>query len=162
MPITPFHFGPGAAIHALAPRRVSFLAFCTSNVLIDVEPLYFLLNQQWPVHRFLHTYIGASLVGLCTVLLFVGCRSLAMRFRLPNPFKWQQLGLWPVVAGAFAGTYSHILLDSFMHSDIAPLAPFTKANPLLLAVSIDALHWLCFAAGALGLGVLGIRRLLRV
>lgn len=27
MPLTPFHFGPGALIHSAAPRHVSFLAF---------------------------------------------------------------------------------------------------------------------------------------
>ena len=37
MPITPFHFGPGAALHVLAPRHVSFLAFCAANVVIDVK-----------------------------------------------------------------------------------------------------------------------------
>ena len=160
MPITPFHFGPGAAIHALAPRHVSFIAFCASNVLIDLEPLYFMLTHQDPLHRFFHTFIGASLVAICAVLLFLGCRSLSVRFSLPNPFKWQGLGVWPVVAGAFAGTYSHIVLDSIMHFDITPLAPFSSANPFLFAVSIDALHWFCFVAGVIGLGVLGIRRLL--
>ena len=43
MPITPFHFGPGAALHAISPRHVSFLAFCAANVLTDLESLYFLL-----------------------------------------------------------------------------------------------------------------------
>ena len=99
MPITPFHFGPGAAIHALAPKHVSFLAFCASNVLIDVEPLYFLLTDQYPVHRFFHTYIGASLVAAATVLLFASCRWLASRLSLPNLFKWQELGLWSVTGG---------------------------------------------------------------
>ena len=46
MPITPFHFGPGAALHALAPKHVSFLAFAAANVIIDVEPLYFMLAGQ--------------------------------------------------------------------------------------------------------------------
>ena len=54
MPITPFHFGPGGVIHALAPKQVSFIAFCAANVLIDVEPLYFMLTHQYPLHRFFH------------------------------------------------------------------------------------------------------------
>jgi hypothetical protein len=36
MPITPFHFGPAVAVHAVSPKKVSFLAFCASNVLIGV------------------------------------------------------------------------------------------------------------------------------
>ena len=58
-------------------------------------------------------------------------------------------------------TYSHIVLDSFMHHDITPLAPFSNANPLLQVVSLSTLHWFCLVAGAAGLCVLGIRRLLR-
>jgi hypothetical protein len=61
MPVTPFHFGPGAAIHAAAPRYVSFIAFCAANILMDIEPLYYMLRQQYPLHRFFRTYIGASL-----------------------------------------------------------------------------------------------------
>lgn len=52
MPFTPFHFGPGAAIHALAPRKVSFIAFVAANVLMDVEPLYYMLTRQDHLHRF--------------------------------------------------------------------------------------------------------------
>jgi hypothetical protein len=46
MPITPFHFGPGTAIHAIAPKHVSFLTFCSANVLIDIEPLYYMVIGQ--------------------------------------------------------------------------------------------------------------------
>ena len=60
MPVTPFHFGPGALVHALAPRYVSFLAFCAANVLIDVEPGYYMMVGQFPLHRFC---IAAGVVG---------------------------------------------------------------------------------------------------
>src|SRR5262245_39933609 len=107
MPFTPFHFGPGAAAHALAPRPVSFLAFCASNVLIDIETLYYIFTGQFPVHRFFHTITGASLVAIATVALFVVARRAASQFSWPNPFDWQDLTLRPVVLGAFIGTYSH-------------------------------------------------------
>jgi hypothetical protein len=159
MPITPFHFGPGAAIHALAPRHVSFLGFCAANVLIDVEPLYYMVTGQFPLHRFFHTYIGASLIVLATALLFVLARRFAQRFWLPDLFGWQRLGLVPVLLGAFAGSYSHIVLDSIMHSDIRPLAPFSEANPLLGIVGLDTLHLSCVVAAVLAALVLVIRRL---
>jgi membrane-bound metal-dependent hydrolase YbcI (DUF457 family) len=159
MPITPFHFGPGAAIHAVAPRHVSFLAFCTANVLIDIEPLYYMLTDQDHLHRFFHTYVGASVVALATLVLFLGCRWFARRFWLPNPFQWQALSVLAVAIGAAAGTYSHIVLDSVMHADITPLAPFSDGNPLYQLVSSSALHWFCLGAGVLALLILGIRRL---
>ena len=161
MPITPFHFGPGAAIHAVAPKHVSFLAFCAANVLIDVEPLYFILTHQYPLHRFFHTYIGASLIVIATFALFGLARWFAARFWLPNMFKWRELGLLPVLLGAAAGSYTHVILDSLMHQDLTPFAPFSNANPFLRAVSLSTLHWSCLAAGLAALCVLGIRRLLR-
>lgn len=157
MPFTPFHFGPGALLHALAPRQISFLAFAAANVVIDVEPLYFMLTHQHRLHRFFHTYIGAALIVAATIALFVTARWFAKRFWLPNLFKWRELELRPVVLGAIAGSYTHILLDSVMHADITPFAPFSDANPLLMAVSLNALHLSCLGAGAIGLFALAIR-----
>ena len=60
MPFTPFHFGAGALVHAVAPRRISFLAFCAANVLIDVEPLAHMLRREIPVHGFAHSVVGLA------------------------------------------------------------------------------------------------------
>jgi membrane-bound metal-dependent hydrolase YbcI (DUF457 family) len=68
---------------------------------------------------------------------------IASRVWLPNLFMWQELGLLPVALGAAAGSYSHVVLDSLMHRDITPFAPFSNANPLLQAVSLRTLHWSC-------------------
>ena len=70
MPFTAFHFGPGALVHCAAPKHVSFLAFCGANVLVDVEPLYFMLTHQWPIHRFFHTYVGATVAAAIVVAMF--------------------------------------------------------------------------------------------
>jgi membrane-bound metal-dependent hydrolase YbcI (DUF457 family) len=161
MPITPFHFGPGAAIHSFVPKQLSFLAFCGANVLIDVEPLYFMVTHQYPLHRFLHTYLGATLIVVATFAIFIVAHWFASRFQLPNPFKWRELGLRSIVLGAAAGSYSHVILDSFMHPDIRPFAPFSNDNPLLGVVSLGTLHWFCLVTGLLALCVLGIRRLFR-
>ena len=161
MPFTPFHFGPGAAVHAVAPRHVSFLAFCAANVLIDVETLYFLLTDQFPWHRFFHTFMGASLAALITVLLFMAARRAALYVKLPNVFGWQELGVLPVVVGAAIGAYSHVVLDSMMHADVRPFAPFSAANPLLRVVPLGLFHWGCVAAGAAGLVLLGFRNVMR-
>src|SRR5215212_4971268 len=103
MPVTPFHFGPGAALHAFAPRHFSFLAFCAANVLIDLESLYNLRTNTYPVHQFFHTYVGASLVLAATVCLFLAVRHIA--HLLPNVFEWKTLTLPQVATGAAAGAY---------------------------------------------------------
>jgi membrane-bound metal-dependent hydrolase YbcI (DUF457 family) len=160
MPITPFHFGPGAAIHALAPRHVSFLAFCTTNVLIDVESLYNLINRRNQVHAFFHTYVGATIVIATTVVLFYFFKWFARKFWFPNILGWQDLSARQVVIGAALGGYSHVALDSVMHLDIRPLAPMSDANALLSIVSLSKLHWACIALGLAGMLGVAVRKAL--
>ncbi len=150
MPITPFHFGPGAALHALAPRHVSFLAFCAANVVIDVESLYNLVNRREPVHAFLHTYIGATLVWLALWAAFWLLRRWAGRW-----FTWRQVAL-----GALLGAYSHVVLDSVMHRDIRPLMPFNGGNALQGVVDLGMLHLACIASALFALLWMGGRKLL--
>lgn len=117
-----------------------------------------MITQQFPLHRFFHTYAGASIVLLSIFALFVGALKLAPVVPLPNVFGWKQLTIRPVIIGAAIDSYSHIVLDSLMHSDIRPFSPLSEANPLLGAVSLSALHWSCLVAAAVGLIVVGIRR----
>lgn len=160
MPFTPFHFGPGAAIHSAAPQRISFIAFCAANVLIDVEPLVYMVTDDPPLHRFFHTYVGALIVAAGTLVLFLLAKRIARRLPLPDVLGWRGLE-WPAVAaGALLGTLTHIALDSIMHADIRPLAPFSQANALYALVPIGPLQWACVAAGILGAAVLGVRALL--
>ena len=150
MPITPFHFGPGVLFHGVAPRKVSFIAFMAANCITDIESVYNILRGNFPLHRFLHTFVGAALVAALTVVLFMFMRRLARSIRLPNWFSWQQLTLPPVIVGALLGSYSHIVLDGIMHADMRPFAPWSDANPFLHAVSLGTLHWSCIILGIAG------------
>ena len=71
MPFTPFHFGPGLFGKGIVPRRFSWMAFIVSQVIIDCETLYYLLQRTYPIHRFFHTFVGATLVGLLTGLFLI-------------------------------------------------------------------------------------------
>ncbi|HWN70451.1 MAG TPA: DUF4184 family protein [Haliangium sp.] len=166
MPFTPFHLGPAVAIKAAAPRRFSFLVFGFSQVLIDLEPAYYMLQGQAFVHRFFHTYVGATVIGVaalvigrpvCTWALRLG-RALAGRAAAGTRDRSEpRIGLGPAALAAFVGAYSHVLLDSVMHADIRPLAPFSQANPLFRVISLDALHTFCMACAILGLVGLALR-----
>jgi membrane-bound metal-dependent hydrolase YbcI (DUF457 family) len=154
MPLTPFHFGPGALLHAVAPRHVSFWAFVAANVLIDVESLINLVQRRHPVHAFFHTYVGATLV-----LAFIVLGWWAVRRWLAPGMPWaRDLTVAKVGLGAALGAYSHVLLDSVMHADIRPMAPFTAGNGLLATVSLGDLHGACVVAGLVGLLIVAIRR----
>jgi membrane-bound metal-dependent hydrolase YbcI (DUF457 family) len=66
-----------------------------------------------------------------------------------------------MVTGSLFGGYSHVLLDSIMHSDLYPFAPISEVSGLLYIISIERLHQLCVISAVLGgmvLSVLLIRR----
>jgi hypothetical protein len=158
MPITPFHMGPGLLVKAVGGRHVSLVVFGFSQVAMDVEPLVHMIRDDVVLHGFTHTYLGAALVGLVSMVLGrpVG-QALLDRWapdsqspfeswlRGPKVISWPAAGL-----GAFVGTYSHVLLDSVMHADLRPLAPFSEANVVLGVVSVGILHGACVLSGALG------------
>jgi len=161
VPITPFHFGPGAALNAMAPKHISFVSFIAANVLIDIEPLYYMSTKQYPLHRLFHTYVGASLVSIVAVLLVIFCASVSKKF-FPAMFaKFFSSSVGATIVGAVLGSYSHIVLDSVMHRDMRPLAPFSQENSLLGVISLSSLHWLCIYAGLFGIVLLGLRYALK-
>ena len=157
MPFTPFHFGPGAAICAVAPKHLSFWAFCGANVLIDIEPLYYMFNNNPPLHRFFHTYIGATIICVATIAIFLVGLAVAKRVSLPNIFNWRSLSIHSVALGSLVGAYSHVLFDSLMHHDITPLAPFSNVNHFLGLVPLGTLHLLCVGAGIFAVAVIYMR-----
>jgi hypothetical protein len=165
MPLTPFHLGPGLALKAVAGRRFSLSAFGLAQVLIDLEPLYYLARQDPPLHRFFHTGLGASLVLAATLLLGKPVCEYALRLwnrhaspplrhSAPAEMSWAA-----AASGAALGVYSHVLLDSLMHYDVRPYAPLTQANPLYGVVGVEPVYLGCAAAGAFGIIALLATRL---
>jgi membrane-bound metal-dependent hydrolase YbcI (DUF457 family) len=94
--------------------------------------------------------MGATLLALFSgltgkYLAEIGLFVLDFNSQRPVKIAW-----WVVFLSAFVGTYSHIVLDSIMHSDVEPFYPFTTSNTLLGIISIPALHQLCFYSGLAG------------
>jgi hypothetical protein len=162
MPLTPFHFGPGFLIKSVLAKRFSFRIFVLANIITDMEPLYFLVTNQWPVHRVFHTYLGATVIAL-------GCVAVGrpVCYRLTNiwntTFKNLKVDSGKIAApalltAAFTGTYSHVFLDSIMHGDLRPFYPWTRSNGLLDIISYGQLHLFCVLAGAIGIVIFGITK----
>jgi hypothetical protein len=158
VPFTPYHFGPGAAIKAAIPKHFSFTIFCFAQVVTDFETAYYMLRGMYPWHRFFHTYVGATLVGIVGVLIGRPICQFTLRLwaEWPEaPFRryfpvTASIPLGSAIAGAFIGTYSHVFLDSIMHGDTMPLMPFSAVNPLYRIVGDYTLHLACIAFGLLG------------
>lgn len=159
MPLTPFHLGLGAAAKAIAPSRFSFTVFAFAQLVTDAEVMTLLLLGRYPIHGLFHTYLGATFVAVASLILGPPmCRRLKREWntRLDPSLRarltvGEEISFPAAIAGAFVGTYSHVFLDSFMHPDVLPFAPFSSANPLLGRISVLVLHLLCVAAGMVGL-----------
>ena len=159
MPVTPFHFGAGALVKAMAPRLISFSAFVCAQVVIDCETAYFmLLKHEWPFHRLAHTLIGGLIVGAAAGSALYLAGRLFQR-SVPADVHAGELAIVPALMGGVVGGLSHSILDGIMHNDVRPFAPFSSANPLLDIVSLPALHATLVLAGVIGLLVLAIRAL---
>ncbi|NEX19887.1 DUF4184 family protein [Thiorhodococcus mannitoliphagus] len=159
MPFTPLHLGPGFALKALGGRHFSFLAFGLAQVAMDIEPLAGLLTGAQRLHGSTHTYLAALGIALVVAAMTPPIGRPVVR-RWNREVAWARLP-WltvsadftrvSVLAGATLGTLSHVWLDSLMHADITPLAPWSEANGWLGAVSVEALTIGCLLAGLLGL-----------
>ncbi len=159
MPLTPFHMGPGLAIKSVAGDRFSLLMFGLAQVAIDIEPAIAMIRDSGVLHGWTHTYLGATAIGAIVVVLGrPACLAILRRWNrelIRHQLDWlaspEHLSWRAAAAGAFLGAYSHVALDSVMHADMRPLAPFADANALLRFVSFDALHVACAVAGIAGL-----------
>ena len=158
MPITPLHFGAGILGKAIAPRRLSLTAFVCTQVAIDVETLTRFLLHRNPRHKFCHTIVGGSLVGLgVALLLWLAARELRRRGLLPErEFALgvdarSELSASALAIGGLYGGVSHAVLDAMIHSDCRPLAPWVDSNPWLCSLYVSPT--VCVAAGALGLAI---------
>jgi hypothetical protein len=158
MPFTPLHMGPALAIKAVAGRRFSITAFGLTQVLMDIEPLVRIVRGDAVLHGATHTYLGSLVVAAIAVPV---CAWLCPRIVRgwnglvrSHDRKWlvERDAIAPsaLVAGIVIGALSHVAIDSIMHADMHPYAPFAQASPLLGTVSIDTLHVLCFASGFVG------------
>ena len=161
MPFTPFHMGPGLAVKGIGGRHFSVLMFGLAQVAMDIEPGIGLIRGSEVLHGWTHTYVGATVIA-AVVLAFGRPLSLMILRRWNRELKglrlgWlaspEELGWGAAAAGAFVGTYSHVALDSLMHADMHPLAPFSAANAMLLAIPYETLIIACVIAGVAGVAL---------
>jgi hypothetical protein len=140
--------GPGVALKAVMLRRFSLAVFGWSQIVIDLQPLIVMITGQGELHGFSHTLLGATLIGLASGLSGKPLGELGLHLIRETrhlPITWQA-----AFTSALIGTYSHIAIDSIMHSDVFPLAPLTNTSPFHRMISIEALHLLCLASALIG------------
>lgn len=140
--------GPVIAIKAIMRRKFSLMVFGWSQIVIDIQPLYAMLTNNRELHGFSHTYVGATFLGLLCAISGKYLGELGLKILRESkhlPISWSVSFL-----SAYLGTYSHVALDSIMHSDVLPYMPFSEASPLYDIVSVEVLYIGCFATAIFG------------
>lgn len=144
MPLTPFHLGPALFLGLILLKYLDFPTFLIANVIVDVEPLtVILLDLNCPLHGFLHSFLGGTLMAIALTVAMAGVRE---KFNhILSIFKIEQeTTTRKILAASLLGIYIHILLDSRMHPDIRPFYPL-DINPFLsrsMLVGLEV-HMLC-------------------
>jgi hypothetical protein len=150
--------GAALLVKPAAKARFSVLTFGIAQIAMDVEPGIGMLLGWEVLHGQSHTVLGALLIA-CLVAWIAPliCTPILQRYNhevrhykqdwLEEPPQMDKYAVW---AGALFGTFSHIVLDSLMHHDIHPLAPFSDTNPLMDLVTHDGVYQWCVLMGAVG------------
>ncbi|TXT54427.1 MAG: conserved membrane protein of unknown function [Promethearchaeota archaeon] len=142
MPFTPYHFGPGFMLGFIFFSVFDLLTFLIASVIVDIEPLFVMLfNLNYPLHGFLHSFLGGSILALPLSLIMYKIKPYF------NPileiFKLgQDVKLYKTILASFIGVYFHIFLDSFLYTDIQPFFPF-DLNPLYNVLSSSVIYAFC-------------------
>ncbi len=158
MPVTPLHFGPAIALKAVAPAYFSLSVFTMSQVLIDLEPLFYMIIDEPPLRRFFHTCLGAGIICLICIIAGKPLGQWGIRAwnKIISPGHQSRLHgddritMKAAALAAVFGSFSHVFLDSLMHGDVHPLAPWSESNALCGAIDPLALHFGLFALGTVG------------
>jgi len=166
MPFTPLHLGPALFLGMVLLRYIDLPTFMVANVIVDVEPFAILAlglhradSLNLPLHGLLHTFLGGTFVALFLAFMMTRMNKFtASLMRLigleqrPSPRK--------IYAAALSGVYLHILLDSWLYTDIRPFYP-SSYNPFLGGMAAAfGVWWFCIVTGLIGVALL-IFRLVR-
>jgi len=150
MPFTPIHMGPGILIKALLQSSFSLMVFGWTQIVMDVQPLIVLITGEGHLHGFTHTYVGAILLAIFSALTGKYLSELGLKILGINKYQPIDIVWWVAFLSAFVGSFSHVFLDSIMHTDVEPFYPFSLTNNFHALVSITMLHKLCMYSGGLG------------
>jgi membrane-bound metal-dependent hydrolase YbcI (DUF457 family) len=141
MPFTPFHLGPAFLLGELFEKKVNLFSILIGSIIIDVRATYCLFAGCRPLHGPLHTFLAATIVGLLIAWLIFSQRKWLQK--ITNKLRIEQsYSLNSIILGSIIGTWSHVLLDAPLYTDISPFWPISD-NPLLWTIGPLTIYMFC-------------------
>lgn len=146
--------GPGILIKSILRGSFSLMVFGWTQIVMDIQPLIVLISGEGHLHGFTHTYIGATLIAIFAALTGKYLSEIGLKvLGMSKQHNSVSILWWVVFLSAFIGSFSHVLLDSIMHSDVEPFFPFILDNQFLGLISVTALHKMCLYSGLVGAAI---------
>ena len=161
MPFTPYHFGPALLVGVLLFPFIDFATVIVASVILDLEPLAVIFfNLPGPLHAFFHTYLGATIVALVLSICIYPFRKyineIVSFFGLRQESSFRH-----ILPASLIGTYSHVLLDSFLYVEMNPFFP-ALGNPFVGFLAFGFVYNLCLVLGIIGFFAYILRVLLNL
>ena len=133
--------GPSLLIGLIFFPYLFIPSILLGSIIVDLEPLTFLILDLPVLHLFFHTFLGATIMAILVAVGFYLLRGafekLMVIFLIPqtaSPVK--------ITVAAFIGAYSHIILDGFLYPEMQPFWPIL-GNPFLGLVSSSSVYLFC-------------------
>lgn len=158
MPFTPFHWGPVLLVGLLFFSILDLPALLVSSVIVDIEPLYFMLKFSNPYHGFFHSYLGSSIMGTLIALGMFAIRNYTKN--IMKVFKLEQSSSFcKILTTSLFGVYSHVFLDSFLYPEMKPFFP-SDIKPFYGLLSPGMIYGFCMISFFIAL-ILYTNRIIR-
>jgi hypothetical protein len=164
LPFTPFHWGISILFQALL-IFLDPIALFIGSIIPDIEGItawFILPGRGLPLHGPLHSFTGAFFLALLTGICSWFCFKymfpyLAEKFQLNLPFSLPNYSLKCSILSAGLGTFSHIILDAPLYSEMDLLYPLGVGNPLYDTVPGPLVYSICVFGFIIGSIILIIR-----
>jgi membrane-bound metal-dependent hydrolase YbcI (DUF457 family) len=160
MPFTPFHVGPAIPVKAAMDKKFSLLVYAWAQIVMDLQPLIVILTRRGRTHGITHTFLGAAVLGAVAVVtgkylgeLILNLLSFGKRPKAIIPWR-------VAILSGFVGSFSHVLLDALVYSDMSPFWPFTLEGFSIGVGSFEMIAF-CVLSGVAGLLAWGVIALVR-
>lgn len=120
MPFTPFHLGIALLIGVIFYKYLDMISLLVGSIILDIWPfLVLFFGLPYHLHGFSHSLLIALVVSL--ILAFIRIKLDFIKFKR---------SFTSIFFSFVIGTFSHIILDTPLYSDIMPFWP-ASWNPFL-------------------------------
>jgi membrane-bound metal-dependent hydrolase YbcI (DUF457 family) len=143
MPYTPYHFGPSGFIGLTFRKWLDVSVFVLVNVIVDLEVLIITqLGLTYPIHRYAHTLLIGSAVGIIWALAAWPLRNVFKKIMqiLRIPYK---TSLWKMLVSGILGVWLHVVIDAIYHPDVCLFWPNRRIRPLYALVTKQQVEVIC-------------------